>query len=142
MNSVKLSSMRTDRKRISEGVWQPVAGLNGVRLKVRGINYGPYKTARDELMARLSRLPAEMAKEEKDAARETGFGTLYAEHLLLDWEGFDQPYAPETALAELTCPEAEMLRNMVEQAAVATATPEIEWVKRAAKNSKAPSAGA
>lgn len=61
-------------------------------------------------------------------------GRVYADHILLEWEGFDVPYTPEAARETLTDPAFRALVNHVDYAADRVSQLEIEFTEQAAKN--------
>jgi hypothetical protein len=137
--AIKLGSLRTDLRKERDGDWVDIPELPGVKLKVRSFNYPPYETARNLLVQKLTRqygkkpIPTEVLQ--------PLFGELYAEHILVDWKGFDVAYSADVAQAELTEPSARDLRRHVEYAANHVADIEIAFTEEAAGNSEAVSGG-
>lgn len=136
--TVKLSSLRADTAREEAGDWITIPDLPGVRLKVRSLQSVSYVSARDVLIQRLARTYRGKPTPQDVQTRE--FGKLYADHILLDWEGFDEPYSIERARDLLTDPEWRRLVGHIEWAAGTLAEMESESLETAAKNSAAPSA--
>jgi hypothetical protein len=137
---VKLSSLAARDPR--EGEWVPASDpqLEGVELKVRPIHYGPFQQALQIATAKLARkYPGnkQVPPEETDRLN----GELYAEHLLLDWRGFDEPYSPAVARESLTAPAMHVLRNEVRFAATVASRATVEFVEAAAGNSEPASGG-
>lgn len=130
--AVKLGSLKVDLKRESEGEWVPIPDLPGVKLKVRSFNYGPYKMANSVMLQRLARKYGRDPVPDDVKSKEVG--KLYADHLLLGWEGFDVDYSPETALATLTDPAFRELLNHVDYAAFRVGAAEVEFIEGAAGN--------
>ena len=130
--TVKLGSLRADVRKVNEGDWVVVPELPGVRLRVRGLSYGPYQMELSQVAQRLMRrygkepIPPEVNDRE--------MGRLYNKHILLEWDGFDEPYAPERALDALTDPAFGELRMHVGYAARKVGEAEIDFVEDAAKN--------
>lgn len=136
--TVKLSSLRRSAARENDGDWQDVPTIPGVRLKVRSINYGPYTAARDIALQKLRRQHG--GKPIPQDILIAALGALYAEHLLLGWEGFDEAYSSELAGDMMGDPLCSELIGAVETAAGNMAQVTLEFVEAAAKNSEAPSA--
>lgn len=130
--TIKLESIKADLKRENEGDWVDIPDLPGVRLRVRSHNYGPYKIA---LSKSLQRLVRRHGREQipDDVALMAG-GSVYADHILLDWEGFDEPYTPETARAVLMNPAYRELQAHVRYAAAEIAKIEAQFVEDASGN--------
>lgn len=136
--TVKLSSLRRDSARERDGEWQDAPGIPGVRLKVRSISFPPYTAARDELMQKLRRQHG--AKPIPQDILIGELGSLYAEHILLDWDGFDEKWTPDLANEMLSDPLCSDLISAVEMAAGIVGQAKIEFLDGAIKNSAAPSA--
>jgi hypothetical protein len=68
-------------------------------------------------------------------------GKLYAEHILIDWDGFDEPYSKDLALETLTDPAFRELAAHVRYAGMRVGAVDVEFADDSAKNSGAPSAG-
>lgn len=140
--ALKLSSLRADIDRERNGDWitpPPIDGvdLEGVSFKVRGINYPAFTAKRDREVKRLAtRYSGEdIPQEEFDRVQ----GKLLAEEILLDWRGFDVPYAAHTALEILTDPAYRDVRTAVVACAMMITRTKAEFVEGAAKNSAPPS---
>lgn len=141
---VKLTSLKANIERETNGDWQDIPDVPGLRLKVRSFQYSPYRMARDLLMQRLLRkygkrpIPPETLTQE--------YGKLYAEHILLDVDGLvddnDQPikWTRDLGIEYLCDVEYRPLFEAVEWAAGAVGEVETEFVADAVKNSKPPSA--
>lgn len=130
--AVKLGSLKDDIQKEREGDWINIPALPGVKLKSRSFNYPPFKTERELMLQRLGR------KYDKDPippdVLEVEFGRLYAQHLLLDWGGFDVPYSADVAMQALTDIAHRPLRGHVEYAAARVGKNEVEFTEEAAKN--------
>lgn len=136
--TIKLASLAADLKKEVEGDWIDIPDLPGVALKVRSLQSPAYSVARD-LMAQKHRRKYG-AKPVPPEAFSRDFGRIAAEHLLLDWRGFDVPYTAEGATEVLTSVEYRALLNHTVWAAAQVGEAEIEFVEDAAGNSDAPSA--
>lgn len=132
--TVKFGSLKSDIEKEKTGDWVEVPDLPGVSFLVRSFNHPPYRVARDLLVQRMARRNGKKAAppEEMEAA----FGRLYAEHILLDWQGFDEPYSPEVAREALTDPAYRDLRRYVESAAAQVGQSEVEFTEEAVGESK------
>jgi len=137
--AIKLSSLRANTRRENDGDWVDIPDLPGVRLKVRGAGYGPYQMQKSIVEGRWARrygqdpVPVDVLLAEN--------GRLYAEHILLDWDGFDEPYTQEASRHFLTDPGFRQLHEHIRYAMQRVAATEAEFVEDAAKNSSASSAG-
>lgn len=125
--AVKLASLKSDLAAESDGAWQLVPELPGVRLNVRSLSFGPYKAARSAMFARWQRDYGDDPVPDDVAAQ--GIGKLFGEHILLGWDGFDQPYDRDVALVELMDAAARKLRRIVESAADKVGVRQVEFVE-------------
>lgn len=101
---LKLRSLRADIDKRRGGDWQDYQGELPVkvRMKVRGLDFPEFTTAREEALRALrSRHGAAVIPPDELTKV---MGELYAEHILLDWEGFDEPYSPVVAREILSDP--------------------------------------
>lgn len=118
--------------------WVDIDEIPGARLLVRPLDYPPYTKARQHLVQRWIRAYKKEPVPEKVTV--TGFGALYAEHILLGWEGFDVAYSAAEAEARLGSWEWRKLTRLVENAASGLTSVNAETVEEAGKNSGQPSA--
>jgi hypothetical protein len=130
--SVKLSSLRREAARDRDGDWQDAASIPGVRLKVRSIHFPPYTIARDLLMQKLRRQSGGKPIPQDTLVGE--LGSLYAEHLLLGWDGFDEAWTPDLAMEMLSDPLCSDLINAVEIAATIVGQAQLQFTDAAIKN--------
>lgn len=137
---VKLSSLKKGNAADGEWVAASDPQLEGVELKVRPLHYGPFVMALQLATQRLMRkYPGNKAAPPEETERLNG--ELYAEHLLLDWKGFDEPYSPDLARQHLVDPAMHVLRNEVRFAAQVASRAQAEFVETAAGNSEPASGG-
>lgn len=136
--TIKLNSIKADLKRETEGDWVAIPEWPGVRLRVRSLRTPAYQMAGDIIRQRHQRKYAGSRVPDDVSARD--YGRALADHILLDWEGFDVAYSPEMAMEKLTDPEYRDLMNQTVWAATQIAQDDVEFVDAAAKNSAAPSA--
>ena len=61
-------------------------------------------------------------------------GRLYARYILLDWRGFDVPFAPDTAERTLCDPAYRKILDHVTWAATQVGERDLEFVEDAEKN--------
>lgn len=137
---VKLSSVKANLARESEGDWIPYPRWKGVRFHVSSFNKPSYQTARDALNQSATKknggtLPS------LDEMR-PHYAQLYVDELLHDWEGFDVDFSPEEAVKLLADAEYRELLEAVEWCAGQVARIDVEYVEAAAKNSGPAFAGA
>lgn len=136
--TVKLGSLRADLARVRDGDWIDIPDLPGVRLLVRGFGYGPYQQQKSLIEMRWVRkygrdpVPPEVAYRAN--------AQLYADHILLGWEGFDTPYTAETALETLLDPAFHELHEHIRYAGAKVGITQAEFLADAEKNSDPPSA--
>jgi hypothetical protein len=130
--ALKVSSLRVDPTRETEGLWVSSFKYDGVRFKVRSDESIAYKTAVNLESQRLLRKNgrADPAMEELAASR----GRLLVDHILLGWEGLDVDYTREKALELLCDLSMRKLCEDIESAAHFAAQPEIEFIEDAVKN--------
>jgi hypothetical protein len=137
--TVKLSSLRADLKREEDGDWVEYPDWTGVRFKVSSLNKPAYTIARDLLLQKVARKSKGKPQDRNKLTPE--FGRLYADHILHDWEGFDEPYSPDLARQYLTNPEFRDLVAAVEWCASKVGETDVEFLEDAGKNSVPPSDG-
>jgi hypothetical protein len=137
---IKLTSTKADIAKEQDGDWVEIPDLPGIALRVRSIHSKAFAVARDLASRKLATRYGNETVPEDDLARVNG--QLYADHLLLEWRGFDVPYSPEVAADTLTDPAYRDLRRHVIYAAAQVGRANVEFLEGVAKNSEAPSAGA
>jgi hypothetical protein len=131
--TIKLKSLAADLKKKAEGEWRDIPDLPGVRVNVRALNYMPYRTDRDAMNLRHGKQYPDGRVPDDVMARE--FGSIVAEHLLLDWEGFDVPYSADVALETLTDEAfSSTLTMYIVAAAARVGEARVEFEDRAVKN--------
>lgn len=151
--NIKLASLAADLTKERDGEWvepKEWPGLNpekpmemtqlpGVAFHVRSTNFPAYVTARQAELENLKKdYPDDKVPPEVPARIE---GQLAVEHLLVDWRGFDIAYSADAVKAILAAEEHRVLRSMIYWCAGRVGKRRVEFVKDAAKNSEAPSAG-
>lgn len=127
--TVKLSSLAVAVN--NDGDWETCPTIPNVSFKVRSISYPAFAIARDQLMQRMKRKHGDSVPPDVSSA---ALGRLCAEHLLLDWKGFDEAFSKERAMEVLTDPGYSEVVGAVIQASVAASTAKIEYVEDSAKN--------
>lgn len=136
--TVKLSSLKADVKKESEGDWITADDIEvedpakPVQFLVRSTNLPSFRIARDAAFAKLAR----DAKGQPISPVKSGnlLGKLLVEHLLIDWRGLDEPYSLDLAMETLTDDAYRNVRAAVLQAAMKVGHGEVEFVEGAAKN--------
>jgi hypothetical protein len=151
--TIKLGSLAADLSKEREGEWiepkewpglkpdkpMEMTPLPGVAFLVRSTNFPAYVTARQAALEDLKKdypddkVPADVAARIE--------GQLAVEHLLLNWRGFDIAYSADAVKTILAAEEHRVMRSMVYWCAGRVGKRQVEFVKDAAKNSEAPSAG-
>lgn len=136
--TIKLSSIKNNIDREREGDFVDIPEWTGVSLKVRSTEYPPYKIALDQLVQRFVRKYKNkpVPPEERDGE----VGKLVADHILLDWAGFDEPYSADFARDLLASPQGRELGKHALWASGVVGQVQIEFVEDAVKNSVTPSA--
>lgn len=143
--AVKLGSLRADLKRETDGDWVDIPDLPGLRLKVRGFNYGPYLAAKSIVDQRNQR--RYFSKNLTLPTQEffAGNAKLYLDHILLDWGGLADDDGNPVPFAEaeeiLTDPAYRVLHEHIRYAAALIGEIDAEFVETAAKNSDRSSGG-
>ncbi len=138
MSVLKLSSLRANLEREQQGDWVDSLRWAGVRFRVRALTTPSYRIKRDPRLATLSRkykgkpIPPEVSG--------PILGRLYAEEILLGWEGLDIAYSPEVALETLSDPAYRELVSEIEWCAGTLSEVDAEYEEETAKNSVRPSA--
>lgn len=144
MSKLKLSSVKSERKRIESGDWieyTPWASLDGKvkpRFRVRGISSSDFVKATSDLIkefatkCRGDTIPDDIAYRRN--------AELTAEYLLIDWDGFDEPYSVDRATELLVDRDYEKLHEAVRWCAQRLEQISTEFTDDAVKNSEAPSA--
>jgi hypothetical protein len=142
---IRLNSLRADVKKENDGDWVDVDELPGVRLKVRGLNYGPYMTALSIINAANWR---RFLSKGKNVPFELAFknnAKLFLDHLLLDWEGIvddDGKPIPITEADDLLNDQAyRVLHTYIQTAAASIGEVEAEYVEESVGNSHRSSSG-
>jgi hypothetical protein len=135
---LKLSSIKNDRSRIEAGDWVVYPAWSGptgqatVRFRVSGTSSTAFRRALEDLGKKWGlkykgdRVPEEISY------RETG--ELLAEHVLHEWDGFDEPYSPERALELLTDRDFDALTKAVEWCSQRLEQLNLEFIGDAEKN--------
>lgn len=137
--TIKLGSVKADLAKETDGDLIAIPDLPGVKLRVRSPHYQPFIAARDLATRRLAKKFGDAAVPEEEIARV--YGAVYAQHLLLGWEGFDAPYSADLALETLTDPAYRALRLHVAWASGKVGQQDVEFVETERKNSAPPSVG-
>lgn len=136
---LKLGALKTDRVRQSEGEWIDIPDWPGVAFRVRSLSHPPYVFARDRLNRKLARLhpgnPGDAADQRRrDDERSRLHGELLAEHVLLEWRGFDMPYSAALAEDVLTDPTHEQFMANLTWAASRVGQGKAEFAEGLEKN--------
>lgn len=122
--AVILSSLMINADREMNGDWVPFPAWEGVRFRVRSTNYAPYKAA---LKAKQTEAALRYPKGVPDAVTMAMMGELVAEHLLLEWQGFDVDYSPNAAMTMLSNPEFRTITGAILQCAETLTIPNIRF---------------
>lgn len=130
--AIKLDSLRADTRRETDGDWIDIPDLPGLRLRVRGTAYGPFQTDKSLVEARWARKYGRDPVPLDQVLRSNG--KLYADHILLGWDGLDEPYSPEKAAEVLADPAFRQLHEHIRYAMAKVSETETEFVEDAAKN--------
>ena len=131
--TVKLSSLRVDSTRVNDGDWVEATDIGeGVAFKVRSAYYKPYDIARQQATARLRRQMKGKPAADEDIL--LAVGPALAEHILLDWRGFDVPYSREVAAAMFADIDWRHVISRVQTAAFEVGEADVQTVEAAAKN--------
>lgn len=130
--SVKLNSVKVSTDREENGDWVDSVSFPGVRYLVRGIKSQQFETARDLAFQKLAK--AYKTTPVPGALRAKTLGKLVAEHILLGWEGFDEPFDQVKAAEVLTDPEFRNLVDDILGAAARVAENSLEFIEGLEKN--------
>jgi hypothetical protein len=130
--TIKLASLKQSAKADHDGVWVPLPEVPGAEVKVRPLDFPAYSIARNLLSQKLAR---EFGRKQiPPEVQTTRNGLLLAEHILLDWKGFDEPYSKEQAKELLGDWEWRKLNWQVVWAAGTLTDTNVEFVEDARKN--------
>lgn len=136
--TIKLASLKADLDKEREGDWVDYPDWPGVRFNVRSLQTPSYAIKRDQLITKLARrygrkpIPVDVRAKE--------FGRLYADEILLDWEGFDTEYSHDNAVTTLTDPAFREIVAAVEWCASQLGEIDAEFIDESVKKSEPPSA--
>ncbi len=135
--ALKLSSLKADTRRETEGDWIESPDLPGVEFKVSSLLLETYQVERDNLIRKLSKqynnkVPQSVVVPE--------IGKLYAKHILHDWRGLDVSYSRAKAEEVLGDYEYRAVVAAVEWCAAKISETNIEFDEDEIKNSEKPSA--
>lgn len=144
-----LSKIKIDSAKVARGDWVgelPFSGMEGLRLKVRGLGSAVY---RDTLAKRGRAVPRSSRNRDGSmpiAIADRVTGEALAEAVLLDWEGLSdsgcvEPYDKELAMKLLTDPDFAAFREAVIYAASIVAEDDRDQEDNLLGNSGPPSAG-
>lgn len=136
--TIKLASLQADLQREAEGEWKDYPDWPGIRFNVRSLQYPAYQVARDLLLQKLARI--HKGKPVPPHEMTSAIGGLYADHILLGWDGLDVAFSSAVARECLTDPAYRKVVAAVEWCAARVGESEIEFVEELAKNSEEPSA--
>lgn len=129
---VRLSSLSVNIDAERNGAWIECPMVPGAEFNVRSFNCSAYLTAKSAVLRDLAQRYGDVTVPEDEAAKAEG--TLYADHILLGWKGFDVSYSSDAALAALTDPASRPLREAVAWCAARVGQTELEFVEAATKN--------
>lgn len=131
--TIKLSSVKVDLVAETKGEWVDSDELFGVRFKVSALNLPAFIAARSNVYNRLLR-QYKKAEDIPAGVLSSEMGLLFAQHILHDWEGFDEPYTPDRAAALLSDPQFRPLVAAVQSASSKVGAPDIEYIEEEVKN--------
>ena len=131
---IRLSSIKDDLAKQREGDWVTFRGNwpEPVQFKVRSTESPAFKMAFEKLLVALRQKHGDEPTPPDEL--QSKLGALYAEHLLLDWQGLDEPYTPELALQVLTDPAYREVTNAIHWCATRVGQAKIQLIEAAAKN--------
>jgi hypothetical protein len=135
--AIKLDSIKNNVTAEREGDYIEIPEWPGVTLGVRSLEMPAYKIALDILVQKYAR--KYKGKTAPPDVRDSDIGGLLADHVLFDWNGFDQAYTAEKAKELMTSPEGKEFVKQVLWAAQQIAESEVEFVADAVKNLPPPS---
>lgn len=136
--TIKLASLQTTPEQDNEGEWVDAPSLPGIRFRVRPLDYPPFRIGNDHLQQRLARKHGRNPVPPKELM--PALGALVAKHLLLGWDGFDEPYSSDEVAEMLADFSWRRLVSEIQLASASVMDKSVEFIEDAAKNSEAPSA--
>jgi hypothetical protein len=143
--AVKLESLRADERRANDGDWIDIPDLTDpatgevAGFRVRGFSYGPFQKDNSIMRGRWARKYENRNEPVPPDVQSRDLAHLYAEHLLLDWRGFDAPYSRDLAEDMIASP-GEFFAHVLWAIQQVSRT-DAEFIEDAAKNSGRSSAG-
>lgn len=129
---IRLSSLSVDIDAERNGAWIECPLVPGAEFNVRSFNCSEYQVAKSSALRDFAKRYGDAQVPGDESAKAEG--TLYADHILLGWRGFDVAYSRDVASAALTDPASRPLREAVAWCAARVGQNELEFVEAAAKN--------
>lgn len=131
---LSLKSVAVDIKAEEGGQWIPYPPWKGVSFHVRSIESAAFSQARAKLLRNMAKKARETGDDVPPDALAVEVAKLYAEHILLGWEGFDEAYSPDKAESLLTDPAYRDLLRAVEDCANRVGRQELQFIEAEGKN--------
>lgn len=132
--TIKLKSLAVDLKKESDGDWVPFLPWKDVKFHVRSTSYPQFKTAQERLLRYLAKKRQNSGQDVPADEISARLGKIFADHILLGWEGLDEPYNEAVAEQVLTDPAYRDVLRAVEECAARVGQADIEFVESEAKN--------
>lgn len=132
--TIKLKSLAVDLKKESDGDWVPYLPWKGVRFHVRSTAFPEFKTAQERLLRDLAKKRQVSGQDVPADEISVRLGKIFADHVLLGWEGLDEPYNAVVAEQVLTDPAYRDVLRAVEECASRVGQADVEFVESEAKN--------
>lgn len=134
---IKLSSLKVDLERETNGDWMPSTEFPGVEFLVSSLHLPAYQIA-------LQLQEQKWAREYKSKpvppeVRTVGVGRLLHKHILHNWRGIDVPYSKDAAEEMMCSPEGRNFIASVQTAAAMVSLTDQEFVEDEVGNSASPS---
>lgn len=130
--AVKIDSVKVDTDREANGAWMDSTAYPGVRYLVRGLSYQGFEIANGLALQRMAK--AYKTNPVPSKVKSASLGKIVGEHLLLGWEGFDEPYDRAGAVEKLSDPAYRNLLDDVLRACAMVAERDLEFIEGLEKN--------
>jgi len=130
----RMTSLTVDVEAEDGGSWEKIPDMEGAELRVRSLEYPPYRlaeAAHNRAHSRKYRNEQTAESVEEDYRKR---GELLARYILLGWRGFDEEYDADVARARLAAREWRPLREWVYVCAMRVGQRAVEFVETTEKN--------
>jgi hypothetical protein len=125
MKKIVLKSLAADLAKEREGEWIASRRLDGARYHVRSTNNPEFRAAQSSALRVLQERYASGNTEVDVNELQKTRAALTVEHLIIDWNGFDEPYTKDLGSATLADPSQRDLLADIEECASRVGSPSL-----------------